>query len=96
MRTAVGIVAMAMAMAMIRALPRVNAKDRDVCEMRSDLVARVVRQRDKGVSKAEIEKAMAKAIPQFSSWLVDFISDHPDFSAAQIAAKDLDLCLKTP
>jgi hypothetical protein len=46
MRTAVGIVAMAMAM--IRALPRVNAKDRDVCEMRSDVVARVVMQRDKG------------------------------------------------
>lgn len=92
MRTIVVILAVAMTFA----LPRVSAKDRDVCALRSDLVARVALQRDKGVSKAQMKTAMVKAMPQFPSWLIDFIWDNPHLSAKQIAAKDLELCLKTP
>jgi hypothetical protein len=74
----------------------VNGKDRDVCEWRADIVKSVAEQRDKGASKAAMKKALLKAIPQFPAFFIDMIWQHPELSPIEIAARDFELCLKTP
>lgn len=74
----------------------VNGKDRDVCEMRAEIVKRVAEQRDKGASKEALKRAISKTIPQFPAWYIDLLWQHPEMSPKTAAAKDFDLCLKTP
>lgn len=70
-------------------------KDRDVCEMRAEVVKSVAEQRDKGASKEALKRAMSKTMPQFPAWYIDLIWQHREMSPKDVAAKDLELCLKS-
>ena len=73
-----------------------TGKNRDVCEMRADIVKRIAEQRDNGAPKVALKKAMSKSMPQFPSYYIDLIWQHRELSPRELWTRDFELCLKTP